>query len=454
MAGAKRGFPDESGAKRPDETLVDFKKRIQSAVDAGTYVAPARSEFGAGIANTAIDLARRTAEGVIKTPILTPVMAPPAVATPLAGEAVTQPKTSIVTPAASGTTPLQPSPTPFYKQPGWGISGQEGKIPLGEQPTAVRTNIEHGRTTLQAYGIPELTKSPEQIATERSIIRGGVGEPSATPIMPETIGGVTPQGTTPTGKVPWYYGGQPDPNDAALRKLDDMIERASNPRSRAGGNYLTGLLGARNTMASGISATADRERNFTNLSADKQAQMGIDSEKNRSASADRRLATQLGVLGRQDAIAERSTANQARIEEMKRYNDIRAEDVDLKRRQEANIKTETQSLKNSDSFFKHLEIVSPDRGIDETGKPIKARDIGVLDMMDSGQKFRDKVPDFYPAAQQLWDRREKEVVDAFAAGKKKYVAGDINKTGSETYKLRQQALKRIRDRMLGVIQEK
>jgi len=66
------------------ESLEDFKKRTQAEVDAGTYVPPTRKAFGSDVANLALGIGRKAAEGmfwvpgrglVSETPVATPSVA-------------------------------------------------------------------------------------------------------------------------------------------------------------------------------------------------------------------------------------------------------------------------------------------------------------------------------------------------------------------------------------------
>lgn len=404
MAGVTRKFSDQSGAQRPDESLVDFKKRIETAVEAGTYVAPTRSEFGAGVANTAIDLARKITEGTINTPVLTPTTVNP----PTIPTVPTVPITPVVsTPATTspGKVAIQP-PTPavkpWYTQNKWGVSGQGGKTPLGEQPTATRVTrgINGTPTLLEAQGITELTKSPEQIANERNIMRGGEGVMS-----------------TPTV----------DYN----AKIEDLVNQVMNaPSSRV-----------TQSMGGGVTKTGGIKKSVLGQVVElRKAQLGLQGQQ---------ITAAVTREGHGIVAKERIALERDRLAETKRYNDIRAEDVDLKRRAELETKLAAQTLKNSDSFYKSWELISPVVGSDETGKPIKARDVGLLDILDSGQKFRDKVPDLYPAAQQVWDRRELQIRDAILALKGgEYKPEDINKPGTKTYKYREMLKKKYREALL------
>lgn len=313
------------------------------------------------------------------------------------------------------------------------------------------------------------TTPPVPLASPKSFFEGGSPQPSGVG-RPYGIPVEAPKEIVPTKIAPAVGGvtAQTPTNDAGYIRNENTGEEfrvkggvASTPTAPTAGETMSAQTRDYNAELNALVDSLmkpqynSRGKRLTNTQEFKMA----------SALKQTQAAGVYGLEGNQIVAAatreghgiaakERTALERDRLTETKRLNDLRAEDVDLKRKQEADIKAGAQSLKSSDSFFKHLELVSPTAGMDETGKPIKARDVGVLDMMDSGQKFRDKVPDFYLAAQQLWDRREKEVLDAFTAGKKQYVAGDLNKTGSETYKLRQLALKRIRDRMLGVIPEK
>jgi hypothetical protein len=101
---------------------------------------------------------------------------------PSAGGVTGQNPASPSTPISPGVTqpPTAGQATPtqgWWNKEGWGVSGMGGKTPLGEQPTAVRVTKgteEEPATLLEARGIGELQKSPEQIAQERLVISGGV----------------------------------------------------------------------------------------------------------------------------------------------------------------------------------------------------------------------------------------------------------------------------------------
>lgn len=99
-------------------------------------------------------------------------------------------------------------------------------------------------------------------------------------------------------------------------------------------------------------------------------------------------------------------------------------------------------------FNDRLQIMAPAMAImGEDGKPTKNLDVGLLDMLDRGEKIP---PALYDAPKALWDRREQWVTQQFASNKKPYIHGDINKPGTDTYEIRQRALKSYRDSMLGV----
>lgn len=109
---------------------------------------------------------------------------------------------------------------------------------------------------------------------------------------------------------------------------------------------------------------------------------------------------------------------------------------------------EALSSKKAISFQNRLDITSPTVGVDEAGKPVKARDVGLLDMMDSGMKFRDDVPDIYPAAENLWNTRERDIVSQFKAKGIPYNPSDINKPNTPTFKNREILKKMYRDAMI------
>jgi hypothetical protein len=82
-------------------------------------------------------------------------------------------------PAVTQTMATEKSTPPtegWWTKEGWGVSGKGGQTPLGSQPTATRitrgTEAEPA-TLLEAQGIRELQKSPEQIAREQQIVSGG-----------------------------------------------------------------------------------------------------------------------------------------------------------------------------------------------------------------------------------------------------------------------------------------
>jgi hypothetical protein len=107
-----------------------------------------------------------------------------------------------------------------------------------------------------------------------------------------------------------------------------------------------------------------------------------------------------------------------------------------------------QGAKDFNDRLERMAPVTGELGVD--GKAIKNYDVGLLDLMDRGEK----IPDYLHAAPKaLWDKREQWVTQQFANNKKPYIQGDINKPGTETYEIRQRALKSYRDSMLGVVKK-
>lgn len=106
-----------------------------------------------------------------------------------------------------------------------------------------------------------------------------------------------------------------------------------------------------------------------------------------------------------------------------------------------------QERKRND-FQKKLETFAPTVGVDEANKPIKAHDVGLLDMMDSGQKFKEDDPSFYPAAENLWNTRERWIVDRMKEKNLPYNPDDINRPGTLTNKNRELLKSKYRDLML------
>lgn len=314
----------------PGESLADFKKRTQAAVDSGTYVPPQRSAFGADTANAALDLGRKLVGGVFATPVTG-------------------------TTAATASAPKAPTAAPA------------------------------------AVAVPA---SPQEPA--------GAGGAGAKP--------------HPLSKFKDVYDYAASLDDKKFKQFVDL--NIDNPDFKGIGYVESG---------------GKLEKVISKPEAPALPRMTPDQ-----AVAASHL---LGVGERNDLQRERNA-------EIKRYNDIRAEDVDLRRQQTKELKNQEMAMKSADAFGKHLELVSPTVGTDETGKPIKARDIGLLDIMDSGQKFRDRAPDLYPAAKQLWDTRERQIRDQILAAKGEYRPEDINKPGTKTYAAREVAKKYYREALL------
>lgn len=349
---------------KPRETLGDFRKRTQSEVEAGTYVPPTGERFGAGIADKAIDIGRRLVGGVLGSPVVDTVGA---VSAPVVSEQRTPPgalgniypeKTVPV-----GTVVQPAAPKPWYTQTGFGVSGQKGITPLGEQPTAVRTKIEHGRTTLEAQGINELAKTPEQITTERLKI-AGVGS-----------------------------------------ETELQIDKIRNDP----GSYEGGVFAGRGLKKEALKAITDLQTNATTAQAATIGH-GVEAKK---------------------------------AEEMRKSREMIADETAQNRKA-------TLSQKKSEALWRRIELQAPVVGIDEKGEPIKARNVALLDLLDSGVKLPnpEDSPDLYPAAQKLWDDRELWITSQFGKLKAKYDKADINKRDSETYKHRMALLKIYRDELL------
>lgn len=353
---------DQSGAQQPGESLEAFRTRTQAAVDTGTYVPPTRSAFGAGAANTSIDIARKIGGALF------PSSETAAAPKPIEGVGVKQPEApkpvNSMPSFATGVDENQPFPggqqttpgpgaggeTPWYKKNGWGIVD----TPTG--PNAVR-----------------VTKG----------------------VSPTTGGELT--NIEARGNIPGLQKTE-DPVSKVMREVDELVEN----------------------VTSGKYKTMPRST-FGQLVELRKSQ----------------LTAQLGLEGHRQSAKDRDAVAREKIAETKRFNDIRAEDKDRE-----------QALRSSEAFGKHMELTSPTVGTDDTGKPIKARDIGLLDIMDSGEKFRAKAPELYPAAQQLWDRRELAIRDAIIAKGGEYKAEDVNKPGTKTYASREVARKRYRDALL------
>jgi hypothetical protein len=345
-----------------------------------------------------------------------------------------------------GATPINPSATDYGSNPGLELAGQGydrfktglmSTLDLKKSPTtpaAINPAVAGKPTPASPLGITSPQTAPITITPAQS----APGTSSPATLTPPAAEGIVPPSPTDNQTVYKYT------DTAGKQGLTNI------PDSIPAGSKSSILL--KSPGLANPNAAKDIRDEIANLRA--MPPEINPSTKKEYIPKDRsdRIEKLLGHLATVEGHAlTADMANDVRsqtLAETKRYNDIKAEDVDLKRKADMETKLAAQTLKNSDSFNKSWDLVSPTVGVDEAGKPIKARDVGLLDILDTGQKFRDKVPELYPAAQQLWDRREQWVVDQFKKNKRIYNPLDINKPGTETYEVRRRAIKTYRDELM------
>jgi hypothetical protein len=132
--------------------------------------------------------------------------------------------------------------------------------------------------------------------------------------------------------------------------------------------------------------------------------------------------------------------------EEKRMN-IENENKDMTRKMYEETKTAAQKSKDQQDFEKRVDLESPKVGVTPSGKDIPIREVGMLDIYDSGRGL-DKAGDMLSEIQSLAAKREEIIKEEILKKGVQYKAEDINKPGTPTYKIREEFKKKYRDAIL------